>query len=41
MEGMFLLVFFLVYVLVYVFDFNQTKKINKKLQDRKNRRSGE
>ena len=41
MEGMFLLVFFLVYVLVYVFDFNQTKKINQKLQDRKNRRSGE
>ena len=41
MEGMFLLVFFLVYVLVYVFDFNQTKKINQKLQDRKNHRSGE
>lgn len=41
MEGMFLLVFFLVYVLVYVFDFNQTKKINQKLQDRKNLRSGE
>ncbi len=41
MEGMFLLVFFLVYVLVYVFDFNQTKKINQKLLDRKNRRGGE
>lgn len=41
MEGMFLLVFFLVYVLVYVFDFNQTKKINQKLQDRKNLRNGE
>ena len=41
MEGMFLLVFLVVYVLVYVFDFNQTKKINQKLQDRKNLRSGE
>ena len=41
MEGMILIVFFLVYVLVYVFDFNQTKKINQKLQDRKNNKSEE
>ena len=41
MESMIIIVFFLVYVLVYVFDFNQTKKINQKLQDRKNLRSGE
>ena len=39
MEGMILIVFFLVYVLVYVFDFNQTKKINQKLQDRKNHKA--
>lgn len=41
MEGMFLLVFFAVYILVYMFDFNQAKKINQKLQDRKNHKAEE
>lgn len=41
MEGMFLLVFIVVYFLVYMFDFNQAKKINQKLQDRKNHKAEE
>lgn len=36
MEIMFILVFFAVYTLLYLFDFNETKKINQKLKDRKN-----
>ena len=36
MEVMFVLVFFFVSVLVYLLDFNEAKKINKKLKDRKN-----
>lgn len=35
MEIMFVLVFFGVYALMYFVDFNEAKKINKKLQDRK------
>lgn len=36
MEIMFVLVFIVVSVLVYLLDFNDAKKINKKLQERKN-----
>ena len=35
MEIMFVLVYLVVLVLVYIFDFNETKKINQKLKDRK------
>ena len=35
MEIMFLLIYFAVTILVYIFDFNETKKINQKLKDRK------
>lgn len=35
MEVMFVLVFFGVYVLMYLVDFNEAKKINQKLKDRK------
>lgn len=36
MEIMFVLIFIFVSVLVYLLDFNDAKKINKKLQERKN-----
>lgn len=36
MEVMFVLVFVLVSILVYLLDFNDAKKINQKLKDRKN-----
>lgn len=35
MEIMFVLIYLVVLVLVYVFDFNEAKKINQKLKDRK------
>ena len=35
MEIMFVLIFIFVSVLVYLLDFNDAKKINKKLQERK------
>ena len=35
MEGMFILVYFLVDALVYLLDFNEAKKINEKLKNRK------
>ena len=35
MEIMFIVVYFVVTVLVYLFDFNEAKKINQKLNDRK------
>ena len=37
MEIMFVVIYFAVSCLVYLFDFNEAKKINKKIQDRKNR----
>ncbi len=41
MEMMFVLVFFGVCVLMYLVDFNEAKKINQKLKDRKNRLDAE
>ena len=35
MEIMFVIVYLIVSFLVYIFDFNEAKKINKKIQDRK------
>lgn len=35
MELMFIMVYFVVSLLVYLFDFNEAKKINKKLKERK------
>ena len=35
MEVMFVLIYFSVTLLLYIFDFNEAKKINQKLQDRK------
>ena len=35
MEVMFVLIYIVVTVLVYLLDFNETRKINKKLKDRK------
>ena len=40
MEVMFVLVFFFVALLVYFLDFNEAKKINKKLKDRKENKKG-
>lgn len=36
MEIMFVLIYFAVSVLVYMLDYNEAKKINQKIQDRKN-----
>ena len=41
MEMMFVMVFFGVCVLMYLVDFNEAKKINQKLKDRKNRLESE
>ena len=38
MEIMFVVIYFAVSCLVYLFDFNEAKKINQKIQDRKNDR---
>ena len=41
MEIMFVVIYFAVTFLVYLFDFNEAKKINKKIQDRKKSKAAE